>query len=146
PDAGTGAVGSSLATQLDVATGSSLTLSAGGGQVDVDTTTSPGAPWPTAIVVSTDTLRELDPDAGVVQVWAQVEDLPSAGLQTLASTITGETGLRAEVGPAMERAMVDEIITTMLGIVLALLAVAIDISVIGGANTIALTVTERYRA
>ncbi len=145
PAAGTGAVGSSLATQLDVDTGSSLILSAGGGQVDVDATTSPGAPWPTAIVVSTDTLRELDPDAGVMQVWAQVEDLPSAGLQTLASTITGETGLQAEVGPAMERAMVDEIITTMLGIVLALLAVAIVISVIGVANTLSLSVIERTR-
>src|SRR5699024_5225272 len=135
---GTAAGGISLARRLDVDTGSSLTLAAGGGQVDVDATTSPGAAWPTAIVVSADTLRELDPDADVMQVWAQVEDLPSAGLQTLASTITGETGLQAEVGPAMERAMVDEIITTMLGIVLALLAVAIVISVIGVANTLSL--------
>ncbi|MDX2356729.1 ABC transporter permease [Dietzia sp. PP-33] len=143
PAPGTVAVGDAL-VDVTGGPGSAFTLSVGGRQVDVETATT-GAPWPGAILIPRDILLELDPDAAAMQIWAQVEDLSSAQLQTLASTISGNTGLQAEVGPAMERAMVDEIITTMLGIVLALLAVAIVISVIGVANTLSLSVIERTR-
>lgn len=142
PAPGAAAVGDDLVDAVG-GVGSTLTLSAGGRQVDVETTTD--APWPGAIVVPMETLLELDPGAGDMQIWAQVEDLSTAQLQTLASTISGDTGLHAEVGPAMERAMIDEIITTLLAIVLALLAVAILISVIGVANTLSLSVIERTR-
>lgn len=143
PAAGTAAVGLE-STDPATAPGTPLTLTAAGRQVTVETTAAE-PPWPGSILVPMDTLVELDPDAGAVQIWAQVEELSSAQLQTLASTISGDTGLQAEIGPAMERAMIEEIITTMLGIVLALLAVAIVISVIGVANTLSLSVIERTR-
>ncbi|MGX1858947.1 ABC transporter permease [Dietzia sp. NPDC055340] len=143
PAAGTAAVGDEL-TDAVSAQGAPLTLSVAGRQVTVETTTAE-SPWPGSILVPMDTLRELDPGAGTMQIWAQVGNLSSAQLQTLASTISGDTGLQAEVGPAMERVMIEEIITTMLGIVLALLAVAIVISVIGVANTLSLSVIERTR-
>src|SRR5699024_5763042 len=143
PAAATAAVGLE-STDAATAPGTPLTLTAAGRQVTVETTAAE-SPWPGSILVPMDTLVELAPDAGAVQIWAQVEELSSAQLQTLASTIAGDTGLQAEVGPAMERAMIEEIITTMLGIVLALLAVAIVISVIGVANTLSLSVIERTR-
>lgn len=143
PAAGTAAIGDEL-TDAVGAPGAPLTLSVAGRQVTVETTTAE-SPWPGSILVPMETLLELDPGAGTMQIWAQVEDLSSAQLQTLASTISGDTGLQAEVGPALERAMIEEIITTMLGIVLALLAVAIVISVIGVANTLSLSVIERTR-
>ncbi|HLV03808.1 MAG TPA: FtsX-like permease family protein [Actinomycetaceae bacterium] len=105
--------------------------------------------------VSTELSRRLVSDPPVSQLWARLTDSSSA--QTITDvqdrlTELGATGTDAPeastpfvTGPAAERAMYEQVINTLLAIVVGLLGVAVVIALIGVANTLSLSVIERRR-
>lgn len=90
-------------------------------------------------------LREAAPDTSVGRLWVSLTDVSEA--QHVVPTIQDVV---AEVpvavsGAAVERAMFQRVIDTLLAIVVGLLGVAVVIALIGVANTLSLSVIERRR-
>ena len=123
-----------------------------------------------AFVVTPGTLETLDPGAGVVAMWGRLDPSADAvetitGVQDRLTEAdaaapadaenTGEDAGQDAVsayysppyvsGPAAERAAFEQIIDTLLAVVIGLLAVAVVIALIGVANTLSLSVIERRR-
>lgn len=95
-------------------------------------------------IVSTTTLEQLT-NAPVSDVWVALDGSVSANtvaseLQDQADSFGGYV-----MGAAVERAMFQEVIDTMLAVIVGLLAVAVIIALIGVANTLSLSVIERQR-
>lgn len=142
-------LGENLAANLGVEDGATLTLGAPGD--------GEGAPvtavlWPeggTTVLATPATAAGLVP-AGVNGVWASVaDDDPGAtvrDVQDALATATGDSGAVPYVaGVAAERAQLEQIIDTLLAVVVGLLGVAVVIALIGVANTLSLSVIERRR-
>jgi putative ABC transport system permease protein len=149
----TAVVGDSLAEALGLADGDTLTLAA---------TSADGTPvgepvartvvvtdFPGGIVVTPATLAGMAPDgaAGVTAEEAWVRLTPGADPTATVPAIQdalSETPVQV-AGAAVERAMFESIIDTLLAVVVGLLAVAVVIALIGVANTLSLSVIERRR-
>ncbi|WP_205739590.1 FtsX-like permease family protein, partial [Georgenia sp. SYP-B2076] len=88
--------------------------------------------------------------APVTSVWARV-DAEDAGAtvravqDAVAAATTGADAVPQVVGAVAEREQYEEIIDTLLGVVVGLLGVAVVIALIGVANTLSLSVIERRR-
>lgn len=100
-----------------------------------------------------ETLREIAPDAAVNEMWLKLDPDANAvstvrDIQDALSDLQ-ETDPQAPItsvtGTAVEKSTFGEVIDTMLLVVLALLAVAIVIALVGVANTLSLSVIERRR-
>ncbi len=142
-------VGEDLAANLGVEDGASLTLGAAG---DGEGASVTAVLWPeggATVLATPATAAGLVP-AGVNGVWASVADGdPGAtvrDVQDALATATGDTGTVPYVaGIAAERAQLEQIIDTLLAVVVGLLGVAVVIALIGVANTLSLSVIERRR-
>ncbi|MHA7133269.1 ABC transporter permease [Oerskovia turbata] len=100
-----------------------------------------------AMLLTPDTLDSLSPGAPVTTAWVALAEVNDAG--TVVPAIQDalvESELPIDVaGAAVERAMYQKIVDTILAIVVGLLAVAVVIALIGVANTLSLSVIERRR-
>ncbi|WP_152192988.1 ABC transporter permease [Georgenia satyanarayanai] len=144
-------VGSGWARTAGVTDGQSLTLGGAELTVSVD---GPGD-WAYAPAG----LREaIAPDAPVTELWARLSGSEHAATITAVSDRLTEAQSAAGNddpdamystpyvdGPAAQREVFEQVINTLLAIVVGLLAVAVVIALIGVANTLSLSVIERRR-
>ena len=108
----------------------------------------PGNGW--LAVATPAALAQVRPEAPVTSVWARVgaEDAGATVLavqDAVAAATTGADTVPHVVGAVAEREQYEEIIDTLLAIVVGLLGVAVVIALIGVANTLSLSVIERRR-
>ncbi|WP_069387969.1 ABC transporter permease [Cellulosimicrobium cellulans] len=121
--------------ELTGPSGDALEVTAGVGAV--------GGGW----LLSTADVQVLDPEAVVSRLWVGLDDPQQATtvVPALQDSIV-ETEVPVEVsGAAVERAIMQNVIDTVLGVIVGLLAVAVVIALIGVANTLSLSVIERRR-
>jgi putative ABC transport system permease protein len=122
----------------------SVTVTGSAGSLDL-TPVVTGSPAD-AVLTSSDLATLTGADA-TSAMWISLEDVDDAAdvvpqIQDLAS----DAGTSVQVtGAAVERASFEQVIDTLLGIVVGLLAVAVVIALIGVANTLSLSVIERRR-
>ncbi|WP_221652359.1 ABC transporter permease, partial [Actinotalea ferrariae] len=92
-------------------------------------------------------LDRLDEDAQVSRLWVRLDTVEGAaravGEITAAASATGEP--LETVGAAVERALYQQVVDTLLAVVVGLLAVAVVIALVGVTNTLSLSVLERRR-
>lgn len=104
-------------------------------------------------IVTPRTLRQLAPEAPVNAMWLRLD--PDANAINTVGDLQDSFADLADANPAapmlsvtgtaMERTTFGQVIDTMLLVVLALLAVAVVIALVGVANTLSLSVIERRR-
>ncbi len=102
----------------------------------------------TSVLLTPETLQVVDAQSAAGLVWVRLDDAAdareaAARIEAAASRTTGPAV--AVAGPATERAAFQEVIDTMLAIVVGLLAVSVVIALVGVANTLSLSVIERRR-
>ncbi|PJI94225.1 FtsX-like permease family protein [Luteimicrobium subarcticum] len=99
------------------------------------------------VYVTAATLRRIAPDAVTTTAWIRVgDDAGAAHVVSDVQQVLSDAGIDAGVsGLAAEREGTQDVIDTLLRIVLGLLAVAVVIAIIGVANTLSLSVIERRR-
>ena len=104
------------------------------------------------VVLTPASLDALVGDTGVTTMWLRLEDgTPEAStVQDIRSALTDLSAGADDVAPvvagaAVERAAYQEVIDTLLAVVIGLLAVAVVIALVGVANTLSLSVLERRR-
>jgi putative ABC transport system permease protein len=133
------------AENWDIAEGDTLELTGRDGAT-VEVTAHVGAigdGW----LVDAEDAHALDPDALVSRLWVGLDDTGDATqvVPAIQDAIV-ESDTPVEVaGIAVERAAMQSVIDTILGVIIGLLAVAVVIALIGVANTLSLSVIERRR-
>ena len=150
-DGNTIVVGHQLAADYGLDSGDQITLTGPSDQevpVTVAVTNLDGV----TTLVTPDVLTELDPDAPVAMLWARVADDDAYGTVTSVQTNltegaqgSGDVETPQVTGAAVERASFQQVVNTMLAVVVGLLAVSVVIALIGVANTLSLSVIERRR-
>lgn len=91
------------------------------------------------------TFRDLDAASAATSVWLRVEDVNRSGTVVQdVQDITSDSVLDIS-GAAVERAVYQRAIDTVLAVVIGLLGVAVVIALIGVTNTLSLSVIERRR-
>lgn len=147
--AGTGAIQAPAETDDAGGVGDSGEL---GGQT-LEVTVARITPSGDLAIVTPHTLRQLAPDAPVNAIWLRLD--PDANAISTVSDLQDSFADVADASPsapmlsvtgtAVERTTFGQVIDTMLLVVLALLAVAVVIALVGVANTLSLSVIERRR-
>lgn len=138
---GTALAPSSLARALGLTDGSHVRL--GTLTLTVRTSALPG----TALLLTDGDLATAAPDATVTRAWARLAS--DADAQTVVSDVRDAVGAVPSAGDvpvqgaAAERALYQQVIDVLLLVVVALLAVAVLIALVGVANTLSLSVVER---
>jgi len=99
----------------------------------------------TQVLLASDTFESLAPEAPIDTTWVRLDSngdavAAMADIQELFSTQAVDVG-----GLALERAQFDQLIDTLLAIVIGLLGVAVVIALVGVANTLSLSVIERRK-
>ncbi|WP_448072893.1 FtsX-like permease family protein [Georgenia yuyongxinii] len=145
-------VGDSLAASLDVRDGDEVEIAAGattgpGRPVTATVLVVPAAGW---LAVATPATAAQAAQTTVTQVWARLSgDDPAGTVQAvrgvLAEATTSAGAVPFVTGAAAERQAYEQVIDTLLAIVVGLLGVAVVIALIGVANTLSLSVIERRR-
>jgi putative ABC transport system permease protein len=103
-----------------------------------------GAEMSTAYVTPP-TAQRIAPTAPVTEVWARLGDVNDAGV-VIPKIQDALTDRAVEMsGPALRRASYQQVIDTLLAVVVGLLAVAVVIALVGVANTLSRSVLERRR-
>jgi putative ABC transport system permease protein len=140
---GTAIVPQWIANNEDLADGDSFRLQAGGRDVTLIVSLSGDAD---DIVVSSDDMKRLAPEAPVNTVWLRFDDEIDIGraVGDLQDSLAPFDRLWL-YGGANDKAANYEVLDTMLLIVTALLGVAVVIAVVGVGNTLSLSVIERTR-
>jgi putative ABC transport system permease protein len=96
-------------------------------------------------VVTDTTLSDLGTAGTTSTVWLRVADVNDTGAVVQeVQDATADQGLQI-MGAAVERAMYQRAIDTVLAVVIGLLAVAVVIALVGVTNTLSLSVIERRR-
>lgn len=145
---GEAALGEDLAEELGVADGERLVVQGPAGEVTL--TAVLGASVGGLAVAPAD-LEAIAPTADLRMLWAAAAqgadaDAVVRGVEDAVAAATAAGGaVPYTVGPAAERAAFDEVVDTLLTVVVALLGVAVLISLLGVANTLSLSVIERRR-
>lgn len=138
---GTAVAPSSVARALGLTDGSHVRL--GKLTVTVRTSALPG----TALLLTDGDLAKAAPDATITRAWARLGS--DADAQTLVGDVRDAVGAVPSSGDvpvqgaAAERALYQQVIDVLLLVVVALLAVAVLIALVGVANTLSLSVVER---
>ncbi|WP_022919313.1 ABC transporter permease [Ruania albidiflava] len=144
-------VGHQLAESYDLHSGDQVTLT-GPSDQEVPLTVAVSSLDGRTTLVAPQVLTELDPDAPVAMLWARVADDDAYGTVTTVQTnLTENAQVQADAetpqvsGAAVERSAFQQVVNTMLAVVVGLLAVSVVIALIGVANTLSLSVIERRR-
>lgn len=125
--------------------GQAVQLSAAAGATDVVVRLVPSVP-PGTVTVVADELAGVLPAPPTVELQVRLAPgLPGGEVQQVVTTILSVDDRLEVGGGAPERAMYAQVLDAMLGVVLALLTIAVVIAVVGIGNTIALSVLERRR-
>ncbi|GAA2012299.1 FtsX-like permease family protein [Nakamurella flavida] len=147
PAAGEVALPDWVVSSLDLATGDPVTLTGDGTAVTLRLAASRLADGvdTSAVVTATD-LALLDPAAPPRAVWGALDDIDDADtvISGIKPLLVADDALSL-TGAAVENAALAEGLDTMLLLVVALLAVAAVIAVVGIGNTLGLSVVERTR-
>ena len=113
-----------------------------------------------AFVVTPEVLAQVDPERAVIATWARFDGTTdeAESITLVQDRLTELDAQTATVndpdvyagppwvsGPAAERVVFEQVIDTLLAIVVGLLGVAVVIALIGVANTLSLSVIERRR-
>lgn len=131
------------AEQLHVQDGDSVPV--GPEQRDLTVDVKSQAPDGSALVTA-GTLHAMDADAPATQVWLRIDpSLSASDIQDMSSSITKDVPDANVSGGAAERAAYGQVISTMMLVVVGLLAIAVVIALVGVGNTLALSVMERRR-
>ena len=145
-------VASWVAQSLDIAEGDVVTVRAtdgrGNGTGEGTELTALIRPLPgTDLLVTPQTLEQVSPGAPVSTLWVHLTDLSAApDVLAAVSDLAADSGAALETtGGAVERAFFQQVVDTLLAIVVGLLAVAVVIAIVGVANTLSLSVIERRR-
>lgn len=140
---GVAVVPQTFADAYALPSGAAVEITGPSGTVTLDTVVSdlPGY----AIVVTPTTLAEVDSAAEITRAWVLLSDVGEA-----ATTIDDIREALSEdaveiSGAALERATMQQVIDTILAVIVGLLAIAVVIALIGVANTLSLSVLERRR-
>lgn len=144
-------VGHQLAGNLQLDSGDDLTLT-GRSEEEVTLTVAVTSLDGTTSLVTPDVLSRLDPDAAPSILWARVADqgeydtvmAVQSGLTEASQSLDG-ADTPVVNGAAVERAEYQQVVNTLLAVVIGLLAVSVVIALIGVANTLSLSVLERRR-
>jgi putative ABC transport system permease protein len=130
---------------LSLALGDDLTGEPVDGTPTADLTVAVSALDDWNVLVTPATLEELGSAGTLGTAWLRVADIESSGrvVQQI-QDLTADTALDIS-GAALERALYQRAIDTMLAVVVGLLAVAVVIALIGVTNTLSLSVIERRR-
>ncbi|MGQ7296751.1 FtsX-like permease family protein [Quadrisphaera sp. KR29] len=147
PVRGTAVVPALQAEALGVADGEVLELTAGGTRLELLAVV--GGLGGQQLLVDPADLRALVPQAAQGALWLHLD--PAAdpvetveAVQTAVSDASGDQAVSV-AGAAAQRASYEQVIDSMLAVVVALLAVAVVIALVGVANTLSLSVIERTR-
>jgi putative ABC transport system permease protein len=147
-------VGEGLAEDLGITDGDTTTLTglaADGSALAGDGVrrTAVVTPLGYGMAVTPGTWADLDVDAssGMVndEAWVRLADDADPGVVVPAVQDALSDTAVLVAGAAVERAMYEQVIDTLLAVVVGLLAVAVVIALIGVANTLSLSVIERRR-
>ncbi len=96
-------------------------------------------------LVSAHTMDAITSEPSGAVIWVRLQDTATAGqVADDLQEILADRSVRV-AGAALERAEIDAMIDALLGVVVALLGVAVVISLVGVANTLSLSVIERRR-
>ena len=138
-----------VAADLGAVSGQELDLVVGDRR---QTFTAQVTPLPgSSVVAAADDVAALAPQAPTTRLWAALAPgLDAAGAADAVGGVQAAVGDVPDAavpvyGAAVERAGYQQVIDTLLLVVVALLAVAVVIAVIGVANTLSLSVIERTR-
>ncbi|PFG44102.1 putative ABC transport system permease protein [Isoptericola jiangsuensis] len=126
-------------------TPATVTVTVGDESLELRAVVAPVEAWG-AVLSAADTAA-LTGGTPTTDLWVGVADVASADdvVPTL-QDVVADSGVVADVsGAAVERASFEQVIDTLLAIVVGLLAVAVVIALIGVANTLSLSVIERRR-
>ena len=155
-EAGTMVLGSSVAAEQGVEAGGEITVGLGewlpadvlarGSEVTFEVAVVPGGGYFAALTPA-DAAR-VTPDLATGGAWISIagDATPRVVVEDLQSLVTG--GSRESIavtGLVVERAFFDEVVDTLLAVVLGLLAVSVVIALVGVSNTLSLSVLERRR-
>ena len=148
---GTLVIGDQLATNYQLASGDEVTLT-GRSDEEVTLTVAVTSLDGNTALVTPEVLTRLDPDAGPSILWARVAEqgeydtvMSVQGNLTEASQGLEDADTPMVNGAAVERAGYQQVVDTILAVVIGLLAVSVVIALIGVANTLSLSVLERRR-
>lgn len=131
--------------RLPVALGDDLTGGALAGSPTVDLTVAVSALQDWSVLVTPATFDALGSPGTLSTAWLRVDDVDASGeVATEVQDLTADSTLDIS-GAAMERALYQRAIDTVLAVVVGLLAVAVVIALIGVTNTLSLSVIERRR-
>ncbi|WP_455604587.1 ABC transporter permease [Cellulosimicrobium funkei] len=98
-------------------------------------------------LLTVDDARAVDPTSLMSRLWVGLDDTGAAAQVVPAiqdAVVESDTPVEV-AGIAVERAAMQSVIDTILGVIVGLLAVAVVIALIGVANTLSLSVIERRR-
>ena len=150
---GTVVVPRSLASNSGIEDGDTLTVarseggdgagSGGAGTVDLTVAVVPLDDW--IVLVTPSALEALGSPGTESTAWLRVADVNASGeVVQQVQDLTADSALDI-TGAALERALYQRAIDTLLAVVVGLLAVAVVIALIGVTNTLSLSVIERRR-
>jgi len=142
---GTVVVGEAAARDAGVVTGDTLEV-----RLDAEGTPSVAlevvvTDFPGGMIVTPATLERMDVQMPVNEAWLRFDD--GADLVSTMDEVQAELAELPVLvlGAALERVTYEQVINTMLAVVVGLLAAAVVIALIGVANTLSLSVIERRR-
>ncbi|WP_203667192.1 FtsX-like permease family protein [Cellulomonas pakistanensis] len=142
---GTVAVSRAVAEAGDIEDGDTVAVARteGGGTADLTAVVVPLDSW--VVLMTPTTLEQLGSPGTLSTAWLRVADVDASG-QVVADLqeLTADSPLDI-TGAAIERALYERAIDTLLAVVVGLLAVAVVIALIGVTNTLSLSVIERRR-
>ncbi|WP_168211840.1 ABC transporter permease [Ruania zhangjianzhongii] len=144
-------VGHQLAEGYQLDTGDEIALT-GRSEEEVTLTVAVTSLDGTTSLVTPDVLTRLDPEAQTTILWARVAEegeydtvtAVQSSLTDASQTLDGADTPMVS-GAAVERAGYQQVVNTILAVVIGLLAVSVVIALIGVANTLSLSVLERRR-
>ncbi|WP_407316848.1 FtsX-like permease family protein [Isoptericola halotolerans] len=142
---GTVLLGHEVADDLGVADGDRLSLAGADGTATFDVAVNEAAEYYSYL--TDDDLLQVQAESAITEMYVALSESAdaTAAVGTIQDVVS-DSGEAAQVmGIAVQRAEFDQVIDTMLAIVLGLLAVAVVIALIGVANTLSLSVIERRK-
>lgn len=142
---GTVLLGYQEAENLGLTVGDRLALAGADGRATFDVAVNEAVPY-TNYLAAAD-LRQVQAGTVITQLYvALAESADATSTVGVVQDVVSDSGEAAQVmGVAVQRAEFDQVIDTLLAIVLGLLAVAVIIALIGVANTLSLSVLERRK-
>lgn len=136
-------IGLDAASPAGIEDGAQITLHIDGGEPVVRTAVV--TEFPGGLLVTPGTMTAMGVDLPANEIWLRLaDDADTVATMDDVQSLLSEVPVQV-MGAALERAAFEDIVDTLLAVVLGLLAAAVVIALIGVANTLSLSVIERRR-